>query len=58
LDEVFIKIGGRLQYLWRAVDQDGSVLDILVQSRRSKKQRRGSLESLLRGLKYRARASW
>ena len=37
LDEGFIRIGGRLQYLWRAVDQDGSVLDILVQSRRSKK---------------------
>jgi putative transposase len=34
LDEVFIKINGRLQYLWRAVDQDGNVLDILVQNRR------------------------
>jgi putative transposase len=31
LDEVYLKIGGRLEYLWRAVDQDGSVLDILVQ---------------------------
>jgi transposase-like protein len=28
LDEVFIKINGRLQYLWRAVDQDGNVPDI------------------------------
>jgi putative transposase len=36
LDEVFIKINGRLQYLWRAVDQDGNVLDILVQNRRDK----------------------
>jgi putative transposase len=36
LDEVFIKINGRLQYLWRAVDQDGNVLDILVQDRRDK----------------------
>jgi putative transposase len=36
LDEVFIKINGRLQYLWRAVDQKGMVLDILVQSRRDK----------------------
>ena len=36
LDEVFLKINGRLQYLWRAVDQDGEVLDILVQSRRNK----------------------
>jgi transposase-like protein len=34
LDEVFLKINGRLHYLWRAVDQDGDVLDILVQSRR------------------------
>ncbi|GGJ61883.1 IS6 family transposase [Streptomyces brasiliensis] len=34
LDEVFIKINGRLHYLWRAVDQDGNVLDILVQPRR------------------------
>jgi putative transposase len=36
LDEVFIKVNGRLQYLWRAVDQDGMVLDILVQNRRDK----------------------
>ena len=36
LDEVYLKIGGRLQYLWRAVDQDGSVLDILVQPHRDK----------------------
>lgn len=34
LDEVFIKIQGEEKYLWRAVDQDGNVLDILVQSRR------------------------
>ena len=36
LDEVFLKIGGRLQYLWQAVDQDGTVLDILVQPKRDK----------------------
>jgi putative transposase len=30
LDEAYLKIGGRLQYLWRAVDQDGCVLDILT----------------------------
>ncbi|MGW4042206.1 IS6 family transposase [Streptomyces sp. NPDC004721] len=34
LDEVFVKINGERKYLWRAVDQDGNVLDILVQSRR------------------------
>ncbi len=30
LDEMFIKINGKDRYLWRAVDQDGNVLDILV----------------------------
>ncbi len=34
LDEVFIKINGEQRYLWRAVDADGNVLDILVQNRR------------------------
>ncbi len=37
LDEVFVKIPGRLQYLWRAVDEDGDVIDILVQSRRNRR---------------------
>jgi putative transposase len=36
LDEVYLSINGKLQYLWRAVDQDGAVLDILVQPRRNK----------------------
>jgi transposase-like protein len=35
LDEVFLKINGELHYLWRAVDQHGVVLDILVQGRRN-----------------------
>jgi putative transposase len=34
---VFLNINGQRQYLWRAVDQDGDVVDILVQSRRNKK---------------------
>src|SRR5260370_32193033 len=34
LDEVFINVNGEQKYLWRAVDQDGNVLDILVQDRR------------------------
>ena len=37
LDEVFIRIQGVQHYLWRAVDQDGVVLDILVQGRRDAK---------------------
>ena len=36
LDEVFVKIQGRQQYLWRAVDEDGDAIDILVQSRRNR----------------------
>jgi putative transposase len=37
LDEVFLTINGQRHYLWRAVDQDGTGLDILVQRRRDKK---------------------
>jgi putative transposase len=33
---VFVRINGELKYQWRAVDQDGNVLDILVQIRRDK----------------------
>ena len=35
LGELFIRIRGERYYLWRAVDQDGQVLDILVQKRRN-----------------------
>ena len=48
LDEVFIKINGEWKYLWRAVDQDGNVLDILVQSRRDKAAARRFLRRLLK----------
>ena len=34
IDEVFVKILGKQQYLWRAVDQDGEVIDVFLQSRR------------------------
>jgi putative transposase len=36
LDEVFVRINGKCVYLWRAVDCEGEVLDVLVQSRRNK----------------------
>ena len=36
LDEVYLKIEGRMVYLWRAVDAEGEVLDVLVQSKRNK----------------------
>jgi putative transposase len=35
LDEVYLKIAGRMVYLWRAVDAEGEVLDVLIQSKRS-----------------------
>ncbi|MCX4784407.1 IS6 family transposase [Streptomyces sp. NBC_01264] len=47
LDEVFIKINGAWKYLWRAVDQDGNVLDILVQNRRDKAAARRFFRRLL-----------
>ncbi len=52
LDEVFIRIRGKLHYLWRAVDQDGEVLDILVQSRRNAKAAKRFFKKLLKGLQY------
>jgi putative transposase len=48
LDEVFIKINGEQRYLWRAVDQDGNVLDILVQDRRDKAAARRFLRRLMK----------
>ena len=52
LDEVFLKSNGQIHYLWRAVDQDGDVLDILVQSRRDKKAAKKFFRKLLKGLRY------
>jgi putative transposase len=49
LDEVFVKINGVLHYLWRAVDQDGDELDILVQKRRNKKAAMKFFKKLLKG---------
>ena len=52
LDEVFIKINGKTHYLWRAVDQDGNVLDILVTSRRDTRAATRFFRKLLKGLEY------
>jgi putative transposase len=52
LDEVFLKINGKLHYLWRAVDQHGNVLDILVQSRRNKQAAKKFFRKLLKGCQY------
>src|SRR3954462_14105532 len=48
LDEVVITIAGKKHWLWRAVDQEGFVLDVLVQSRRDKKAAKRLLRKLLK----------
>src|SRR3954469_23795523 len=48
LDEVVIKIAGVTHWLWRAVDQTGIVLDVLVQSRRDKRAAKRLLRKLLK----------
>src|SRR5215208_5606448 len=52
MDEVFLTIQGERHYLWRAVDQDGNVLDILVQRRRDKQAAKKFFRKLLQGLTY------
>jgi putative transposase len=50
--QVFIKIAGQTHYLWRAVDQHGNVLDILVTSRRNAKAATRFFRKLFKGLRY------
>ena len=52
MDELFLTINGKRHYLWRAVDQDDNVLDILVQSRRNKQAAKKFFRKLLKGLQY------
>ena len=47
LDEVYTKINGKMVYLWRAVDDEGTVLDVIVQSRRNTKAALRLLRKLL-----------
>jgi hypothetical protein len=49
---VFLTIKGEHHYLWRAVDQDGNVLDILVQRRRDKTAAKKCFRKLLKGVSY------
>jgi putative transposase len=49
LDELFVTIQGQRQYLWRAVDQDGDVIDILVQPRRDQRAAERFFRKLLKG---------
>jgi putative transposase len=55
MDEVFIRTQGVQHYLWRAVDQDGVVLDILAQPRRDATAAKRFFKRLLKGLKYEPR---
>src|SRR5215203_43501 len=48
LDEVEVKIAGQKHWLWRAVDQTGMVLDVLVQTRRDKRAAKRLLRKLLK----------
>ena len=48
LDEVFTTINGARQYLWRAVDQDGNLIDLLVQPRRDARAARRFFRKLLK----------
>ena len=52
LDEMVITMNGKHHYLWRAVDQEGFTLDILVQSRRNTKAAKRFFRKLLKGLHY------
>jgi len=48
LDEVYTKINGKMVYLWRAVDDEGTVLDVVIQHRRNTKAASRLLRKLLR----------
>jgi putative transposase len=52
LNEVFVGINDKLRYLWRAVDRHGSVLDVLVQSRRNAVAAKRFYRKLVKGLRY------
>jgi putative transposase len=52
LDEMVVRINGRRMFMWRAVDQEGEVLDVLVQKRRNKRAARRLLRKLLKKQGY------
>src|SRR3954452_23115563 len=52
LDEMVVRIGGKRMYLWRAVDHEGEVLDMLVQSRRDSRAALRLMRKLLRKLGF------
>jgi len=52
LDEVFVRIGGKRTYLWRAVDDEGEVLEVLAQSRRNERAALKLMRKLLKKQGY------
>jgi putative transposase len=52
LDEALIKIDGQLVYLWRAVDAEGEVLDVLVQSKRDKRAALKLMRKLIKKIRF------
>jgi putative transposase len=48
LDEVFVKINGEMRYLWRAVDHEGEVLEVVVTKRRNRQAALGLLKTLMK----------
>lgn len=52
LEEILINFNGVRHYLWRAVDQDGEVLDILVQKHRDQRAAKRFFRKLLKGMRY------
>jgi len=48
IDEIFVKINGKQHYLWRAIDQDGEVVDVFLQARRDGAAARRFFKRLLR----------
>src|SRR3984885_9765175 len=52
LDEIYLKIDGRMGYLWRAVDAEGEVLDVLVQSKRNRHAALNLMRKLLKKYAY------
>src|SRR5919112_1858151 len=48
MDEMFVRIGGKQMYLWRAVDAEGEVLDVLLQAKRDTKAARKLMRKLLK----------
>ena len=49
LDEVFVKINGKIHYLWRAIDHEGTIIDCYVSKRRN---RRAALDFLKKAVKF------